>query len=126
MKKEKHSSDIITEPTLHEILLDIKYRLEHIEDITADNRSFIIKLIKTNNEIVKFLNDSIHQSEEISNKTIEIELPPMDKKIISSKKMADLRELIDDYMDKRKDLKELEEELKKNKDMVTPGQIGDA
>ena len=29
-------------------------------------------------------------------------------------------------MDKQKDLKELEEELKKNKEMVTPGQIGES
>ena len=37
MKKEKHSGDKISEQTLHEILLDIKYRLNHIEDITADD-----------------------------------------------------------------------------------------
>ena len=29
-------------------------------------------------------------------------------------------------MDKHKDLKELEKELRKNKDMVTPGQMGEA
>ena len=28
-------------------------------------------------------------------------------------------------MDKRKDLKEFEDELKKNKDMLTPGQVGE-
>ena len=43
MKKEKHSSD---EKSLSEILLDIKYRLNHLEDIQADNRDFIIKLVK--------------------------------------------------------------------------------
>ena len=46
MKKEKHSGDKISEQTLHEILLDIKYRLDHIEDMEADNRAFIVKLIK--------------------------------------------------------------------------------
>ena len=29
-------------------------------------------------------------------------------------------------MDKNKDLRELEKELKKNKDMLTPGQMGEA
>ena len=46
MKKEKHSGDKISEQTLHEILLDIKYRLDHIEDMEADNRAFIVRLIK--------------------------------------------------------------------------------
>ena len=46
MKKEKHSGDKISEQTLHEILLDIKYRLNHIEDITADDRATLIKLVK--------------------------------------------------------------------------------
>ena len=50
--KEKHSSDKISEGTLHEILLDIKYRLDHLEDIEADNRSLIVKLIKQSNSIV--------------------------------------------------------------------------
>ena len=55
MKKEKHSGDKISEQTLHEILLDIKYRLDHIEDITADDRAVLIKLVKQSNQIVQFL-----------------------------------------------------------------------
>ena len=55
MKKEKHSGDKISEQTLHEILLDIKYRLDHLEDIEADNRALIVKLIKQSNSVVKFL-----------------------------------------------------------------------
>ena len=39
MKKEKHSNDKISESTLHEILMDIKYSLNHLEDIEADNRA---------------------------------------------------------------------------------------
>ena len=37
-----------------------------------------------------------------------------------------LKEVLNDFMDKRKDLKEFEEELKKNKDMLTPGQVGES
>ena len=42
------------------------------------------------------------------------------------KKSEELKEVLDEFMAKRKDLKEFEEELKKNKDMLTPGQVGDA
>ena len=55
MKKEKHSADESSKQSLHEILLDIKYRLNHIEDISADNRAIIVKLVKQNNTIVDYL-----------------------------------------------------------------------
>ena len=41
-KKNISSNDKISEGTLHEILLDIKYRLDHLEDIEADNRALIV------------------------------------------------------------------------------------
>ena len=123
MKKDIDSKDIISEGTLHEILLDIKYRLDHLEDIEADNRSILIKLIKQNNSIVKFLAqiDVETETKELGG----VELPPIDKPIESSK-IRSLRELIDEFMEKRKDLKELEEELEKNKDKITPGQVGES
>ena len=37
-----------------------------------------------------------------------------------------MKELIDEFLEKRESLKELDEELKKNKEMLTRGQIGDA
>ena len=55
MEKEKHSSDKITESTLHELLSSINARLGHLEDIEADNRAIIIKLVKQGNDIVTFL-----------------------------------------------------------------------
>jgi hypothetical protein len=42
------------------------------------------------------------------------------------KKAQELKEVLDDFMAKKKDLKEFEEELKKNKDMLTPGQVGES
>ena len=41
------------------------------------------------------------------------------------KKAKELKEVLNEFMDKRKDLKEFEDELKKNKDMLTPGQVGE-
>ena len=123
MAKKLHSEDIISELTLHEILLDIKYRLDHLEDMEADNRALIIKMVKQGNSIVKFLAQiDIEPAEE---EFAHIELPPIGKSIESGR-IRSLRELIDEFMTKQKDLKEFEEELKKNKDKLTPGQIGES
>ena len=125
MKKNIKSSDKISEGTLHEILLDIKYRLDHLEDIEADNRALIVKMVKQGNSIVKFLAQiDIEAEEQI--KIEDMKLPPINESTIESCKIRSLKELLDEFMDRRKDLQELEEELKKNKDMVTPGQIGES
>jgi len=126
MKKEKHSGDKISEQTLHEILLDIKYRLNHIEDITADDRQVLIKLVKQTNQIVEYLKTleiEVKYDEEIDS----MGLPTIrEDKSINSDKLKDVKELISTYMDKRESLKELEKELRKYKNEITPGQIGEA
>ena len=125
MKKEKHSGDKISEQTLHEILLDIKYRLNHIEDITADDRSTLIKLVKQTNQIVQFLSQI--DIEGYEDEFDDMGLPVIkEDKSINPKKLKDVQNLIDDFMDKRESLKELEKELKKYKNEITPGQIGEA
>ena len=93
MKKDIKSTDKISEGTLHEILLDIKYRLDHLEDIEADNRALIVKLIKQGNSIVKFLaNIDIEPVEEDFE---EMKLPNINKTTIESGKIRSLKELID-------------------------------
>ena len=125
MKKEKHSGDKISEQTLHEILLDIKYRLNHLEDMEADNRALMVKMVKQSNSIVSFLNNL--ELEDITEDSMGMKLPPLDKEPpIDDGKIRNLKELIDEFMDRRKDLKEFEKELKKHKDMLTPGQMGEA
>ena len=127
MKKDIDSKDTISEGTLHEILLDIKYRLDHLEDIEADNRALIVKLIKQSNSIVKFLASiDIEPVDGLGFEDME-KLPPIEKdKSFDPERIQHIKELIDEYMDKNKDLRELEKELKKNKDMLTPGQMGEA
>ena len=124
MKKDIKSTDKINEGTLHEILLDIKYRLDHLEDIEADNRALIVKLIKQGNSVVNFLANI--ELQDVQEEVENIELPSLNKSTLESGKITSLKELIDEFMDKRKDLQELEKELKKNKDMVTPGQVGES
>ena len=123
MKKNIKGTDKISEGTLHEILLDIKYRLDHLEDIEADNRALIVKMIKQGNSIVKFL--ARIDVEAVDREFEDMELPSIGKPIESGR-IRSLRELIDEFMDKRKDIKEFEEELKKNKDNITPGIIGES
>ena len=124
MAKEKHSSDKITESTLHEILVSINARLGHLEDIEADNRALIVKLIRQSNSIVQFLAQIDIEPADVEFE--DMELPPINNSTIESGKVKSLKELIDEYMDKHKDLKEFEEELKKNKDDITPGQVGES
>ena len=124
-KKNIDSRDIISEGTLHEILLDIKYRLDHLEDIEADNRALIVKMIKQGNSIVKFLAQI--DIEPVDYPFDDMQLPPIkEEKSVNPGRIKHIKELIDEYMDKHQGLKELEEELKKNKVMITPGQMGEA
>ena len=105
---------------LEKVLQDMSYSLKHIEDIMADDRALLVKLVKQNNTIVDYL------------KQIEVDVideygePLTEEEEIKMKKAQELKEVLNEFMDKRKDLKEFEKELKKNKDMLTPGQVGDA
>ena len=55
MAKKISSEDKINDSTLHELLLMIDAKLNHLEDISADNRAIIVKLVKQSNQIVEFL-----------------------------------------------------------------------
>ena len=126
MAKEKHSADKVTESTLHELLTNINTRLEHLEDIEADNRDFIIKLVKQGNQIVKFL--SKIEIEDITDDFDELMPPTLSSEadVERSERIKHIKELVEDYMSKQKGLKEFEEELEKNKDKLTPGTIGES
>ena len=125
MSKKVKTTDKINDTTLHELLLMIDAKIEHIEDITADNRSIIIKLVKQSNQIVKFLKQlELH---EVSDEFESITSPPMsESEKLRSGKMQELKELVEEFMDKQQDLKEFEEELEKNKEKLTPGTIGES
>ena len=122
MGKKLHSGNVISEETLHEILLDIKYRLDHLEDMEADNRALMVKLVKQSNSVVKFL--SSIDMDPVGDPFNDMKFPSTQEN--KSEKFRSLRELIDEFMDRHQDLKELEKELKKHKDQLTPGQIGEA
>ena len=115
----------MSEQTIKEMLKMIDAKIEHIEDITADNRAIIIKLVKQGNQIVKFLSNI--EIEDITSDFENVMYSPLsESEKIKADKMQEVKGLLDEFKDKHKDLKEFEEELEKNKDKLTPGQVGES
>jgi len=112
--------------TVKELLENIDARISHIEDISADNRTAIIKLVKQSNKIVEFLKQIDIEAEEVIDLDQALALSYTTEKTTDVSRIKHIRELIDEYMDKQEDLKEFEEELKKHKDDITPGQVGES
>ena len=109
---------------LKKVLQDMSYSLNHIEDIMADDRKILVNLVKQNNTIVDYLKQlEVDIVEEYENELVP-ELTEEEQTRI--KKVENLKVVLDEFMSKRKDLKEFEKELKKHKDMLTPGQLGEA
>ena len=108
-----------------EIIQDIDARLTHLEDMQMDNRELIVKLVKQGNTVVEFLKD--FQIEELNPEDLEIGigLPPLPSYEDRMGRTTAIKELIDDILDRHSDLKEFEDELKKHKDKITPGQVGE-
>ena len=123
MAKKVSSMDKINDTTLHELLLMMDARLKHIEDISADNRAIIVKLVKQSNQIVEFLK----QLElEVNDLEYGIEEPSPFGANLPKDKLEELKELFDDFKSKKDELEEFEKELKKHKDKLTPGQVGES
>ena len=125
-KSTKTTNDIKTEKTLIDIIQDINFRLTHLEDIEVDNRKLIVKLVQQGNTMVQFLKQ--FDVEEIDPENLMIErlpeLPFLDEDRVA--RTEGLKDLIDDIIEKHKDLKEFEEELEKYRNEITPGQVGES
>ena len=128
-KSTKTTNDIKTEQSLIEIIQDINFRLTHLEDIETDNRKLIVKLVQQGNTMVEFLKqfdiEEINPEDLMVEKLPELpELPFFDEDRVA--RTEDLKDLIDDIIEKHKDLKEFEEELEKYRNEITPGQVGES
>jgi len=104
----------------------IDAKIEHIEDINADNRAVIVKLVKQSNQIVKFLSQIDITMEDVTNEYKIGQLPDTNNTEEKTAKWTSIKELVEEYMDRAKDLQELEDELRKHKDKLTPGQVGES
>ena len=125
-KSTKTTNDIKTEKTLIDIIQDINFRLTHLEDIEIDNRKLMVKLVQQGNTMVQFLKQ--FDIEEINPEDLMVEklpeLPFFDEDRVA--RTEGLKDLIDDIIEKHKDLKEFEDELEKYKNDITPGQVGES
>ena len=122
MAKKISSEDKINDTTLHELLLMIDAKLNHLEDISADNRAIIVKLVKQSNTIVDYL-------KQLEIEVIEdygMEEPPPIGTNLPKEKLVELKELFENFKSRKDELKEFEKELKKHKDKLTPGQVGES
>ena len=125
-KSTKTTNDIETKRNLIEIIQDIDFRLTHLEDIELDNRKLIVKLVQQGNTMIEFLKQ--FDIEEINPEDLMVEklpeLPFFDEERIA--RTEGLKTLVDDIIEKHKDLKEFEEELEKYRNEITPGQVGES
>ena len=106
----------MSKETMKEMLEMIDAKIEHIEDISADNRAIIVKLVKQNNEIVKFL------------KSFEVEMvgeSPIYEDV-QDERLQKLMNFIDEFKSNQEDFKEFIKELEENKEKLTPGQFGES
>ena len=124
MAKEIKNKDKITDSTLHELLLMIDAKLNHLEDISADNRAIIVKLVKQSNQVVQFLRNLEADIDEEHG--IEAPSSFTNNATINSDKIDEMKELFEEFKARKEDLKELEKELKKHKGELTPGQVGES
>ncbi len=108
---------VMAKETMREMLKMIDAKIEHIEDISADNRAIIVKLVKQNNEIVKFL-----KSLELDIVTEEnsYESEPQDDKLLK------LMQLVEEFKENNEDFKKFLDEIEENKDEIVPGQFGES
>ena len=106
---------------IEEMLKNIDVKLNHIQDIAADNRVLIVKLVKQGNQIVKFLQTLEVATEEISN-VDDFSISPK----YSTESNNDLEKLYEQLEGDTEELKEFEEEIKKHIDKIVPGQVGES
>ena len=109
----------MSKESLKEMLEMMDAKLNHLEDISADNRAIIVKLVKQNNQIVEFLKQI--EIEDITD-DYNVEMPSLE----NNDKISKVKELLEEFRNRSEELKEFEEELKKHKDKLTPGQIGES
>ena len=112
-----------------EVIQDIDYRLTHLEDMQADNRELIAKLVTQGNTIVKFLKQFEVKEIDPEEMGVEIglpELPDLSDRTSNIERTEKLKELVDDLIERHKDMDEFEKELEKHKGKITPGQVGES
>lgn len=113
---------------IKEIIEDIDFKLTHLEDIEADNRKLITKLVKQGNTIVNFLKQFEVTEIDPAEIGVGVELPELPDlvELHGIERTERLKELVDELIDRHKNMEEFEKEIEKYKDDIVPGQIGES
>ena len=120
MEKKKQ----FTKEQLLEMLLILNDKVNNISIMSSDNNHLISELMQQNKALFKFISNL--EVEEIVPEDSYRSLTPSINDIPDEKSYMSLRELVNEFMGRKKDLVEFEKELKKHKDQLTPGQVGEA
>ena len=106
----------MSKESLKEMLEMMDAKLNHLEDISADNRAIIVKLVKQNNQIVEFLK----QIElDIVDNADFIDTPNNDK-------LSKLMTLVEQFKESNEEFKKFLKEIEEFKGDITPGQFGES
>ena len=84
---------------LEKVLQDMSFSLNHIEDIMADDRELLVKLVKQNNTIVDYLKQLEIDIVDDYETSVMSEYSEEEKK--KMKKAQELKEVVNEFMDKR-------------------------
>ena len=109
---------------IEDVFSELDSRITKMEDVNIDNRELLIKLIKQTNKIVKFL--AHIEIEEVENELINYDEFEDSKSKYDVERVNHLKELIDSFVEQKTELEEFEEELRKVKKNITPGQFGES
>ena len=121
MEEKKHNTE-----TIKELFLNINDRIDSIEYTIVDHRDLLVKLVNQSNQIVKLLSEVQIEdiTDEFTDTQMHTKLPQLsDEEMLRIKNMS---RLVKEVISKDNDLKELEEELEKVKELITPNQVGEA
>lgn len=119
---KKDMIDSFTKQELFELLLMLNDKLNIIESEAIDNKKLLVQLVKQNNSLVKFLANL--EIEEVS--ADEMYPPPEEFIGQSDYNKTSIYDILKELSEKTEELKEFEKELKKHKDKLTPGQVGES
>ena len=112
---------------LDKIIDDIYKKIDYLFQEVEENKRYVAKLVEQGNQITSVLKDMQEADEDLVD-LLESELLLTDYIIIDKKADREIyiKEMVDNLLDKQKNLKELEKILEKYKDQIIIGQIGES
>ena len=109
------------------IIDDIYKKIDYLFQEVEEDKRYIAKLVEQGNQITSVLKDMQEADEDLAD-FLESELLLTDNIIIDKKADREIyiKEMVDNLLDKQKNLKELEKILEKYKDQIIIGRVGES